>query len=170
MKTDMIKISAVALLAGLAAFPVLADGGRGGEHRGAAMGERIGEMIQAADADGDGVVTRAEFDAHRAARFAEVDANGDGALSREEARAAAIARAVERAERNFDARFERLDADGDGMIGADAAMSGREGRLFAALDANDDGAVTAEEIASFEPRRGGRHGGGRGWFGGRHGG
>ncbi|WP_447726348.1 hypothetical protein [Sphingomonas koreensis] len=37
-----------------------------------------------ADANGDGVITRAEFDAHNAARFAAMDANKDGKIDTSE--------------------------------------------------------------------------------------
>mgnify|MGYP003346394751 CR=1 FL=1 len=37
-----------------------------------------------ADANGDGVITRAEFDAHSAARFAAMDANKDGRIDASE--------------------------------------------------------------------------------------
>ncbi len=37
-----------------------------------------------ADANGDGVITRAEFLTARSARFAKLDRNGDGAVSRDD--------------------------------------------------------------------------------------
>ncbi|MBX7058700.1 MAG: EF-hand domain-containing protein [Leptospirales bacterium] len=36
------------------------------------------------DANGDGMISRAEFDAFHAMMFGKIDANGDGQLSREE--------------------------------------------------------------------------------------
>ncbi len=44
-------------------------------------------MLRAADADGDGAITRAEFDAAIAAQFARVDADGNGAITAEERQA-----------------------------------------------------------------------------------
>jgi hypothetical protein len=41
-------------------------------------------MFRSADANGDGVVTRAEYQAAVDARFARLDANGDGVLSPDE--------------------------------------------------------------------------------------
>ncbi|MCF6445105.1 EF-hand domain-containing protein [Nereida sp. MMG025] len=78
------------------------------------------------DADGNGQITQAELTAHRAAAFAERDTNGDGQLTVEEIVKAADDRQAKRAERMIDR-----------------------------LDSNDDGAVSAEEMAAFEPRRGG---------------
>jgi Ca2+-binding EF-hand superfamily protein len=46
------------------------------------------QMLKKADSDGDGAVTRAEFDAAVAARFAHADSNGDGSISAEERKAA----------------------------------------------------------------------------------
>ncbi|NWG53914.1 MAG: hypothetical protein HXY28_09360, partial [Hydrogenophilaceae bacterium] len=40
--------------------------------------------LQAADADGDGAVSRAEFAAAHAARFARMDANNDGVIDASE--------------------------------------------------------------------------------------
>jgi hypothetical protein len=39
-----------------------------------------GRMLERLDADGDGKITRAEFDAEAAQRFARMDRNGDGVV------------------------------------------------------------------------------------------
>ncbi len=63
---------------------------RGGGRRGAAAEGGSGPMHSGkrhgmkADANGDGVITRAEFDAHSAARFAAMDANKDGRIDASE--------------------------------------------------------------------------------------
>ena len=41
-------------------------------------------MMRMADADGDQIITRAEFDAAHDARFAKADADGNGVVSAEE--------------------------------------------------------------------------------------
>ena len=62
---------------------------RGGRRGGAAGGgpapldARKGQGMKA-DANGDGVITRAEFDAQSAARFAAMDANKDGKIDQSE--------------------------------------------------------------------------------------
>ncbi|WP_137680675.1 EF-hand domain-containing protein [Aurantiacibacter suaedae] len=71
---------------------------RGGEARGARQraGMRMmrgeggfgGRMLQRADTDGSGAVSRAEFTAAALARFDAADSNGDGTISAEERRAA----------------------------------------------------------------------------------
>jgi len=96
------------------------------------------------DADADGVVTRAEFDAELAARQAGLDANNDGAVTFEEARAFREAQREVRARE----RFMRLDRDGNGIV-TTAEVSANKLRLFTYLDRNEDGAVERDEL----PRR-----------------
>lgn len=57
-------------------------GGRRGAMRDGGPGGMPGGMK--ADANGDGVITRAEFDAQSAARFAAMDANKDGKIDKSE--------------------------------------------------------------------------------------
>lgn len=81
-----------------------------------------------ADADRDGVITRAEATATADARFARFDADRDGSVTRRErrqamraARAARHAQPITAAEfqRQAQARFARLDANHDGVLTAD---------------------------------------------------
>ena len=119
-------------------------------------------MFRQADADKDGKVTRAEFEAARNARFAGIDANKDGALEVSELRA------WKRTwpSRVRDARFKALDADGDGKVGAEEFVARRK-TAFADIDANKDGAVDKAEFdAAFEKFRS-RFGGGRWKYAGR---
>lgn len=118
------------------------------------------QMFRLADADKDGKVTRAEFDAARNARFARIDANKDGALEVSELRAWKRTLPA----RVRDARFKALDADGDGKVGAEEFVARRKA-AFAGIDANKDGAVDKAEFdAAFEKfrsRMGHRFGEGR---------
>jgi hypothetical protein len=90
--------------------------------------ERRASQYLRADADGDGVVTRAEIEREATDRFAALDGNGDGTVSRDEfaaksgsgrrrdpdrpaapfTREAYVARAL--------ARFDRRDRDDDGRL------------------------------------------------------
>lgn len=87
----MKKIPLLTLGAALIAVPVLAAPG----------GAK-------ADADGNGVLTRAEAQTNATAMFARMDANGDGKLDRSD-------RAAKRTEMQAKA-FERFDANKDGQI------------------------------------------------------
>ena len=117
-----------------------------------------------ADMDGDGVVTRAEFDLQAAERFDSADADFDGALSRDEMRAAREARRTAREA----ARFDRLDADGDGAVSRaefEAAASARREqaqqrreaqaeRRLERFDADGDGRLSnAERTAARDAAR-----------------
>lgn len=136
------KISFLTLGAALLAVPVLAA--PGGAGRG--------------DADGNGVVTRAEAQASAAQMFAKMDANKDGKLD-------AADRAAQRAAMQAK-RFTDLDADGNGSIsraewdkhGADRAAKRAE-RGEARDNAGEAG----------EGRRHGMRGGHHGKRGGHHG-
>ncbi len=87
----MKKISLLTLGAALIAVPVLAAPG----------GAK-------ADADGNGVLTRAEAQTNATAMFAKMDANSDGKLDQAD-------RAAKRADMQAKA-FERFDANKDGQI------------------------------------------------------
>lgn len=120
---------------------------------------RAAAAFEAADADGDGLVSATEFAAvddkrdrrgGASARFDDEDfklgdADGDGTLSVEEFEALPAAKRAARAQR----KFERLDADGDGGLSASEFPS-RAARL-AALDADGDGQVTRREMRRRRP-------------------
>lgn len=143
-----------------------------------------------ADTDGDQRLSQAEFVAHRMERLTAADANGDGSVSRDEMRAAGQARRATRAA----ARFDRLDADSNGAIsraefdarggrgnGAEAGAHQTRGHrgqarhagrgesaapvviaeartraaaTFARLDADNDGFITAAERQAARGARG----------------
>ncbi|MEM7490421.1 MAG: hypothetical protein AAF390_14965, partial [Pseudomonadota bacterium] len=105
------------------------------------------------DADGDGVVTRAELtafgQARGAQRFAAADTDGDGALSRAEL----TARADDRTLRRLDRIMDR-DADGDGRLTlAELGDGRRDGRLFDRADGNGDGVLSQAEWQAVAERR-----------------
>lgn len=54
------------------------------EHRAARMQQFREQRFASMDTDGDGYISRAEFDAPRAARFSALDANGDGVIDADE--------------------------------------------------------------------------------------
>lgn len=130
--------------AGLAAIAGVSGLAMAQEGQGA---PRAGYHLFQSDANSDGVLTRAEFDAAQEARFARMDANGDGQLTREEMRAG-------RGERGARGRgfgrhggfhsLARADANNDGSITRDEYLAGPIAR-FDRLDANNDGVIGQDE-------------------------
>lgn len=137
-----------------------AGGGRGfGGHGGPGgrLGWAGGEVFDQADADKDGVLTRAEVDAFRADKLRRFDGNGDSRLGLEEFQGlwAEMTRPMQvRA-------FQFVDANGDGQV-SDEEMRRPLDAFVDRLDRNDDGSLAREEL-----RGGGR--GGRGGDGDRRG-
>src|SRR5499426_1774949 len=112
--------------------------------------------VAAADADRDGLLSRAEVARalpRLAARFDEIDRNGDGSLSPDELRAwrrASTAR-YRAGEGGFAEHFRRADADGDGALTrAEAAEAlPRLAAKFDRVDADRDGRLTVEELRRY---------------------
>lgn len=153
--TRTLIIAAAATL--LTASPALAA-----PHEGSAF-------IEDYDANKDGEVTRAEFDAGRVQRFQATDTNKDGWVSEDEYLAEYSARLeqqlaasdapeekkVEERQRQIrqtHVRFGVLDRDKDGkMTQAEFDVSGA--RAFAEQDDDKDGKVTAADVAATAARR-----------------
>lgn len=123
------------------------------------------------DADGDGKLTRAEMENHRKARFAAADTDGDGKLSRAELDARMAERQAAMRERMLDRMIGWRDVDGDGSLSAEEMRADRGLRMFAGMDRDRDGTVSAEEFEQMSARHERRHGGrgGRDGHMGRHG-
>ncbi|MDJ0821912.1 MAG: calcium-binding protein [Paracoccaceae bacterium] len=145
-RTATILTGAVIATIGLTSVAVAHDG-RGGR------GMEI--IFENVDTDQDGLITSAEIEAARDARFAEMDSNGDGFVTAEEIAAFADARRGKRAER----MIERLDANEDGKLSAEEMAARGPGRMLERLDANGDGALSKDELAEARKmRRGGGNG------------
>jgi len=110
---------------------------------GTMQGQFEGKIIKAMDTNGDGVISRAEFDAFHANRFKEMDANGDGKLTPDE-----ITTERNKILKNGqDKRFDAADANHDGMLTREETKKNPMlFRHFDEMDANHDGKVTREEM------------------------
>ena len=134
------------------------DTPRGPGHRGAAM-------MMHADANHDGVITRAEAMAEADARFAKLDTDGDGQVTAAEmqARRSAMRDRMQargkapRAGGPDGARMGRRgDVDGDGLM-TKADAEARAAKRFDRMDANHDGKLDKTELANFNEMRRVKH-------------
>ena len=152
-RTTLIALTAATLALGTAATFARDSGHRGDRT------ERIDAMFERFDTDGNGEITRDEFDAARSDRFEGADTNGDGLLSTEELVQAALARHSEEAiTERVERMIERFDKDGDQALSAEELPGDRGNAMFDRADADGDGIVTRAEV---EDMRGFRHGQGR---------
>ena len=143
-------------LAALAAAPALAQSGPGERAKVDADGNGVltraeveadvARRFAKLDANKDGKVDEADRAAHRADRqnamFAAIDTNKDGSVSRAEYDAAAAARDAKRAER----RTARAERHADGKHGG--RRHGGGDRMLAMVDTNGDKAITLAEMRS----------------------
>ena len=118
---------------------------------------RLAEQFRRADADRNGVLSRAE--AERAApmlakQFDAIDANRDGQISPEEIRALRRAGRSGRGAKGgskFDHYFARADSDVDGVLSRAEAERGlpRVAKKFDRIDRDRDGRLTREEMQAW---------------------
>src|SRR5262245_37912860 len=136
VRTFLLAGAALAAIAGVA----IAQPSAAPDHHGP------GGFMRQMDANNDGAVTRAEFDAGRAAHFTASDANGDGALVREEMRGRGRGgEAGERGQGHGDRPGRHdPDANNDGAITREEFLAGPIA-MFERLDANNDGRLTEAE-------------------------
>lgn len=103
---------------------------------GSALAQEAGAGLAAADVDGDGRVTRAEFQALRALGFDRLDADGDGRLTAAER---------EGAQGRMRGQLDRADSNGDGVV-TEAEYLNQPARGFDRFDANHDNALDRGEL------------------------
>ena len=115
--------------------------------------ERMKEKFKKADVDGDGFVSKTEFEGMRSSRFDEKDSNDDGFIDAAELDKAVTAKVGARADR----LLKKFDKNGDGSVSKDeivatlsAKMSPRikrrMGRHMKRMDENWDGKVSKAEF------------------------
>jgi Ca2+-binding EF-hand superfamily protein len=166
-KTTLVAVALMGALMGSAALAEQGEmgmgmGGPGGPGEG--RGAMLAEMFDSMDADKDGKLTYAEMEAHRKAEFDAADTNKDGALSTDELSARALARFQEKLAVRTQAMLDNMDNDSSGSLSPDEMGEGPGMRNFARIDADNDGAITIEEIQAGMMKHGKKrgHGGGMG--------
>jgi len=122
---------------------------------GMAHGLAAGGVLGAMDSNGDGVISRAEFDVFNAGQFDQMDGNKDGMLSMDELNAGHKRVAGDTGNSvtsHLDMRFNAADSNQDG--GLDRTEAGEMPMLsiyFDEVDANKDGKVTRQEYFDAMP-------------------
>lgn len=108
-----------------------------------------GMLFREMDKNGDGAISRKEFDAFQREQFKALDANHDGKITRDEMPAAHGAMA-DKCDTNFDQRFDEVDINHDGLLSKDEAEIGMPMIFghFDEFDANKDGKLSKDEIAA----------------------
>lgn len=110
--------------------------------------------MRAADANGDGAITRAEAVAAREAAFTAMDANGDGYVTAAERAAMSEGRGARRGGgQRMEAARAEMDADGDGRLSRAEFMNAPM-PLFDRADTNGDDVLSAEELSAARQRLG----------------
>ncbi len=112
-------------------------------------------VIQQLDIDGDKLVSYEEFQLprHRGGdRFEAADADGDGNISRAEMEAKLASQIEEMTARAIE-RFEATDLDGDGFVTPEEIKRS----AFDAMDANDDGYISADELSAAHRKKQEQH-------------
>ena len=104
-------------------------------------------LLERADANGDGVITAAEFTDARAKMFARLDRNSDGYLTKDDTPRLTLRRS-DNGQRMQDMML-MLDKDGDGRISRDEFVNSPS-LLFRRADTNHDGVVDQTELAAFK--------------------
>ncbi len=128
-------------------------------------GECAGGMFKEMDKNGDGAISKKEFDAFHSAHFKELDTNKDGKITQDELDAVHD-KMMERGKERFQDRFDATDINHDGALSKDEAEIGMP-MLFAhfdEIDTNKDGKISKEEVAAYmktmHERMPGKHGAG----------
>jgi Ca2+-binding EF-hand superfamily protein len=126
-------------------------------HNQSNVSQQQGIMFKSVDTNGDGAISKAEFNAyyakHNSKRFQEMDANKDGKITPEEMLGASEQQmGSSPATAHLDKRFYTADANHDG--GLDKAEANGMPMLtvyFDQVDANHDGKVTRQEYFDAMP-------------------
>ncbi len=127
------------------------DGHHGGMHRNMAD-----QMMKEVDADANGEISKAEFEAFHAAHFKTLDSNSDGKLTKDEM-AAQRDKMREKSRANFGERFKESDTNKDGSLSRDEAKAMPIlSKYFDEIDSNKNGLITSEEVrVTMEKMHGG---------------
>jgi Ca2+-binding EF-hand superfamily protein len=111
------------------------------------QGVHGGSMIKEMDKNGDGAISKKEFDAFHSAHFKEMDTNSDGKITRDEMDAV-HKKMMDKCNVSFDRHFDESDINHDGALSKDEAEIGMPMlfKHFDEIDTNKDGKISKEEL------------------------
>jgi Ca2+-binding EF-hand superfamily protein len=116
----------------------------------AKIGGKLDAMLDKADTDHDGRITRAEFITARRAMFDRLDRNHDGVVSKDDF--GRLRRFRPKAADQIDAFINTVDTDHDGRV-TRAELDSAPTTAFDLMDRNHDGAIDQAERSTVAARR-----------------
>ncbi len=107
------------------------------------------KIFDAADTNGDGVITRKEFLAARASAFVRLDRNGDGYIDKDDLPSRLVGRG--NAQQRLTQLVTQLDKDGDGRVSKAEFVEGPT-PLFDRADTDHNGELSRDEVAAIKQK------------------
>jgi Ca2+-binding EF-hand superfamily protein len=109
-----------------------------------------GMSFKEIDKNGDGVISKQEFDAFHSAHFKEMDANKDGKITREEMDAM-HKKMADKCDVSYETRFDEVDINHDGGLSKDETEIGMPMlfKHFDEIDTNKDGKLGKDEVNDY---------------------
>lgn len=151
------------LSSALLALTVLPSAGAQSFEDRPSLADRAAQLVADADQDGDGAITREEFDAARLQTFDRLDQNADGFLDEDERQPQRSATRVQRpsgpraqaaiqaAQASWDMSARNPDANQDGLISQEEYLAA-PAPGFDRIDQNADGVLSPDELAAAQER------------------